>query len=275
MPQEPHAFRLRCRSLLTRSGIPSVDYAVNPYFGCTHGCAYCYATFMLKFRDAPGPWGSFVGVKENAAFVLARELARRKPGRILFGTVCDAYQPAEAGHRVTRECLRALIGARGFGVGILTKSDLVVRDVDVLAELGQVRVGFSMTTLDDDLARLVEPGAPPPRSRLEAMRELARAGVAVWGFIAPVLPTFSDSEETLRALMVALRDAGADRVLVDTLNPYPQVRHRLWPIIARHYPDRAAAYEMYRADRAAYASALALTAANAAQSAGVVVEMCF
>jgi DNA repair photolyase len=275
MVPDTHVFTFRCKSLLSKSRIPSLDYAVNPYFGCEHACLYCYATFMLKFREAPGPWGSFVGIKENAPDVLAREVARRKPGNVMFGSVCDAYQPVEARSGVTRACLRAFVGARGFDVGVLTKSDLVVRDVDVLKSLESPRVGFSVTTLDDGLASVFEPGAPSPRSRLEAMRELARAGIPVWGFLGPVLPTFSDSEETLRAILGAMRDAGAGHALVDTLNLYPAVRGRVLPLIARRFPDRLAVYEAYRADPGSYAAELAKRVGAAAHAVGIDTEVCF
>jgi DNA repair photolyase len=275
MVPDTHVFTLRCKSLLSKSRIPSLDYAVNPYFGCEHACIYCYATFMLKFREAPGPWGSFVGIKENAPEVLAREVARRKPGSVMFGSVCDAYQPVEARCGVTRACLKAFVGARGFDVGILTKSDLVVRDVDVLKSIEGARVGFTLTTLDDGLAGVFEPGAPPPRSRLEAMREISRAGIPVWGFLGPVLPTFSDSEETLRAILGAMRDAGAAHALVDTLNLYPRVAGSVLAVIARRFPDRLAAYKALRVDSGDYAAELAVRVRSAARSAGIDAEVCF
>lgn len=275
MGPDTHVFTLRCKSLLSKSGIPSLDYAVNPYFGCEHACVYCYATFMLRFREAPGPWGTFVGVKENAADVLTREVARRKPGHVMFGSVCDAYQPVEARYGITRACLKAFVGARGFDVGVLTKSDLVVRDLDILRSLESPRVGFTVTTLDDALAAVFEPGAPSPRSRLEAMREIARAGIPVWGFLGPVLPTFSDSEETLRATLGAMRDAGAGHVLVDTLNLYPAVRGRILPLIARRFPDRLAAYQAFRAEPEPYAAELAVRVRDAARVVGIDAEVCF
>ena len=166
-------FPVECKTVLSKSKIGSLDYAVNPYFGCWHGCLYCYATFMTKFRDAPGEWGEFVGVKVNAPEVLAREAARKKPGVVCFGTVCDAYQPVERRRRITRACLKAFVDVAGWEVGILTKSDLVTRDVDVISSLESPDVGFTVTTLDERLAATLEPGAPPPARRLAAMKALA------------------------------------------------------------------------------------------------------
>jgi DNA repair photolyase len=167
------------------------------------------------------------------------------------------------------------VGASGFEVGVLTKSDLVVRDLDILKSLESPCVGFSVTTLDDGLASVFEPGAPSPRSRLEAMREIARAGIPVWGFLGPVLPTFSDSEETLRAILGAMRDAGAGHVLVDTLNLYPAVRGRVLPMIAKRFPDRLAAYQAFRAEPEPYAAGLAVRVRDAARVVGIDTEVCF
>ncbi|MBD3368525.1 MAG: radical SAM protein, partial [Candidatus Eisenbacteria bacterium] len=98
-------FETTAKSVLTRSKIPGLDYAVNPYIGCTHSCSYCYATFMKKFMKITDPWGEFVGVKVNAAEVLAREVRRRHPGRVSLGTVCDPYQEEERRRLLTRSCL--------------------------------------------------------------------------------------------------------------------------------------------------------------------------
>jgi len=270
-----NVYRMVCKGLLTKSGIPSIDYAANPYFGCEHGCTYCYATFMLKFHEAPGEWGSFVGVKENAPDVLAREVRRKKPGVVSFGTVCDAYQPAEASHRVTRACLEAFAGVESFEVGVLTKSDLVVRDGDVLERIPRARVGFSITTLDERLARAFEPGAPPPGSRLLAMKALAARGIPVWGFLGPVLPTFSDSEEAVRGIFRAMRDAGAGHVLVDTMNMYPSVWGRVRALVTERFPERLPGFEVVRKDRAGYEADLIGRVRDAARSAGIEAETCF
>ncbi|MCK4915123.1 MAG: radical SAM protein, partial [Candidatus Eisenbacteria sp.] len=121
MTSKPRVFAIECKTLMTKSKIPSLDYAINPYLGCEHGCAYCYATFMARFSDIKDEWGSFVGVKENAPEVLRKEIPRRRPGVVSFGTVCDAYQPVEERYGITRSCLEAFIGADGFEVGVLTK----------------------------------------------------------------------------------------------------------------------------------------------------------
>jgi DNA repair photolyase len=268
-------FDLTCRSLLTKSKISSLDYAVNPYLGCEHGCAYCYATFMAKFKHIPDEWGSFVGVKRNAPQILRAEVTRGRPGVVCLGTVCDAYQPAEARHGITRACLEAFVGASGFEVGVLTKSDLVVRDIDVLARLDAPDVGFTLTCLDGDLAAGLEPGAPSPRRRLDAMARLRDRGIPVWGFFGPVLPTFSDSEETIGEMLRAMERAGASHVLVDRLNLYPRVWSRLRRFLSRAFPDRVDAIAAIKAAPGPYESELAACVEDVARSLDVQVELCF
>ena len=275
MPSGPRVFAIQCKTLMTRSKIPSIDYAINPYLGCEHACVYCYATFMARFSDIKDAWGSFVGVKENAPEVLRREIPRRAPGVVTFGTVCDSYQPVEEQYRITRSCLEAFGGADGFDVGVLTKSDLVVRDIDVLAKLESSSVGFSISSLDRELAAAFEPGAPSPSRRLAAMRELSQAGVEVWGFFGPVLPALTDDPCSVSEVLAAMADAGAARVLVDTMNLYPKVRSSVRSLMARSFPDRLAAFEVIAREHGAYSSELSEIVMEAARAAGVEAEVCF
>ena len=275
MTSEPRVFPIRCKTLMTKSKIPSLDYAINPYLGCEHGCVYCYATFMARFSDIKDEWGSFVGVKENAPEILRREIPRRRPGVVSFGTVCDAYQPVEERYGIARSCLEAFIGADGFDVGVLTKSDLVLRDVDVLSRLPSADVGFSITCLDHRLAAAFEPGAPSPSRRLTAMRELSREGVPVWGFLGPVLPTFTNTEGEISELLRAMAEAGATRVLVDAMNLYPKVQSRVRALIAKAFPDRLDAFDAVRRDPKGYLPALSERVETAARGVDLRVDVCF
>jgi len=275
MPRKLRVFPIECKTLMTKSKIPSLDYAINPYLGCEHGCVYCYATFMARFSDIKDEWGSFVGVKENAAEVLRREIPHRRPGVVTFGTVCDAYQSVEERYGITRSCLEGFIGADGFEVGVLTKSDLVLRDIDVLSKLANTEVGFSITCLDRGLVAVFEPGAPSPSRRLAAMRELSREGVPVWGFFGPVLPTFTDGEEERAEVLRAMAEAGAARVLVDTMNLYPKVQSSVRALIAGAFPDRLDAFDAVRNNPGAYLSALSERVATAALTVDLRVDVCF
>jgi DNA repair photolyase len=246
---------IRCQTALNRTRIPGYRYCLNPYLGCAHGCRYCYADTVLRFSGHPARWGEFVAAKANFAEVLRRELTRKGDlaGRILLGTVTDAYQPAEAEYGLTRACLEAFVEVcPGAEVEVLTKSDLVVRDADLLRRLRNSSVGFTVTTIRDEIAAVLEPGAPPPRARLRAASHLLAAGVPVWAFVAPLLPGVTDAPGTLEELMAALRAAGVREILVDALNPYPTAVGRLREAYARHLRRATGHLERYLADRRGY-----------------------
>jgi DNA repair photolyase len=193
---------------------------------------------MCRFSGHKEPWGTFVDAKVNIAQVLEKQLnARRAPeGRLIIGSVTDAYQQAEAYYGLTRSCLEALVRRPSLEVEILTKSALVVRDISLLAKLPGCTVGFTITTVDEKTARVFEPGAPPPGLRLAAARQLVEAGIPVWVFIAPVLPGVGDGEDALSALFRELKRAGVKEVLADTLNPYPAVIQRLKKVYGENIP---------------------------------------
>jgi len=252
-----------CQSILSKCGIEGVDYAVNPYVGCAHACAYCYAVFMKRFTGHREEWGTFVDVKVNAPEVMVRQLRRARPGTVNFGTVTDAYQPLEADYRITRGCLEALAGCP-FPTTILTKSALVLRDVDLLRRSPGVEVAFTITTLDDGLRQWLEPGASPVGERLEALGALAAAGIPTWAFCGPLLPFLSDGENELDALFAALKRAGVGHVLVDSLNLRGAAWGRLRAALSAHRPDLIAGYQALSADRRPYHAALVERARRAA-----------
>ncbi|MBP1744956.1 MAG: Radical domain protein [Firmicutes bacterium] len=243
-----------CKTALSKSGIPGFEYCMNPYVGCAHDCAYCYATFMCRFAGHSERWGEFVDVKVNFPEALRKQLSgRSKPkGRVLLGTVTDAYQPAEARFRITRESLEILAEYGLLEPNILTKSALVLRDLPILKKIKGAKVGFTITTMDRKVARVFEPGASPPQVRLTAARQLMKAGIPVWVFIAPVLPGLSDTEEALRELFRALRETGIEEIMTDFLNPYPTVVSRMKAAYRRHFPAALPKLEEYLRNPAAY-----------------------
>ena len=203
---------IHTKSALVRSGIPGIDFVINPYLGCGHGCGYCYAAFMTKYSHghAGARWGSFVEAKVNIADVLAGELSRkRRTGAVLMSSVCDPYQPAERRYKLTRRCLELLLRA-GWKVDILTRSPLVFRDVDLLVS-PRVSVGLSVPTDDDRVRRALEPAAPPIGSRLVVLKKLKDAGVDTWAFIAPLLPMNPEALYKALSPLVGF-------VLIDPLN---------------------------------------------------------
>jgi DNA repair photolyase len=237
-----------CKSALNRvSGMP-FNWSLNPYRGCVHGCHYCYAraTHAYFGMNADEDFETKIVVKTNFAEVLRRELARPSwSGEyVAIGTATDAYQPAEGKYRITRRALEALVAFRN-PVGIVTKSTLILRDVDLLAELARwtkVRVYFTITTLDTDLWRLVEPGTPPPWKRLGVMRRVVDAGVPCGVLMAPVLPGLTDSTASIEAVASAAADHGAAYFGTSALRLGPLVKEHFYGFVAAAFPALLPSY---------------------------------
>jgi len=237
-------------------------WSVNPYVGCEFGCTYCYARFAHQYvveragaRGAPpqGAWTQEdfehrIFVKAAAPDVLALTL---RPGRIgghaiAIGTATDPYQPAERTFRVTRRILERLAQFHGLRIGIVTKSPLVARDVDVLtrlAERSEVTIHLSLITVDAPLLRRLEVRSPAPGARLRAVGKLARAGLRAGVMIAPILPGITDDVPHLEALISAAKNAGARFAGTTPLRMYAAVRRRFFPVVAAEFPHLLAKYE--------------------------------
>lgn len=240
---------IRCRTLLNRSSIS--DYSLNCYVGCQHGCVYCYARFMQRFHPHPEPWGEFVDVKVNAVETLAGQLRRAKPGQVFVSSACDGWQPTERDRELSRECCRLLV-EKGFQVNILTKSPLVLRDLDVFSG-HKVRLGVTVTTLDEKLRRLWEPRASSIDERIRIVRQARTAGLETAVMFGPLLPFLSDSQRVIDALFVFAADSRIDVIWADALNPRP----RVWPSVAallrEEFPELRERYARLLFDRRARA----------------------
>jgi DNA repair photolyase len=259
---------IECKSILTKSGIEGVDYALNPYVGCAHGCVYCYASFMKRFTGHKEEWGAFVDIKANAAVVLARQMRRAKHGNIVSGTVTDPYQPLEERYEITRACLEVLTDY-DFPVSILTKSDLVLRDLDLLRRLKDLEVGFTITTLDEEVRWVFEPHPSPISARLVALAELAGTRVKTWAFCGPLLPFLSDGEGQMDALFGELARAGVSYIIVDSIKLSSAIWGKVRKVLERHYPDLVERYRHVAADRRVYHKALMIRAQSLAEKHGL------
>ncbi len=178
---------IRAKAVLSKSGIPGRKYCINPYVGCAHACRYCYATFMKRFTGHSEPWGSFTDIRVNAPGTLRRQLRRAEKGGIIISSVTDPYQPVEAKYMITRKCLEVL-ALYDFPVDILTKSPLISRDIDVILKIKDAEAGITITTDNERVRKIFEPGAPPVPARIEALKRLHEAGIRTYVFIGPVLP---------------------------------------------------------------------------------------
>lgn len=213
-----------CSTALSPTSLPGLDYALNPYRGCSIACAYCYSPSVLREER---PWGRFVDVKRNVPAVLAKELKRKAPGVVGIGTVTDGYQPLEARYHLTRYCLEQL-SRYDFPVSIQTKSSLVLKDRDWLGRFADVEVGVTITTMDEAMRRRFEPFSSPSERRVETLRLLNEAGIRTWAFIGPILP--STTERTLEPLLRSIASAGTRHVMFDRLRFRPGVAERMEPI---------------------------------------------
>lgn len=232
-PQGVVVREVQCRNLLNRCGID--DYSFNCYVGCGHGCGYCYARFMQRFHPHDEEWGRFVDVRVNAVQALTRQLRCLEPGSVFTCSACDGWQPIEARYRLTRECCRLLVVA-GFQLNILTKSKLVLRDLDILTDR-RVQIGVTITTPDENMAAIWEPGASTVAERIEILRQAKAAGLRTVVMFAPLLPGISDTEEALGRLFSIAAETGVDRIWTDPINPRPRVWPAVQQVLRRHRPE--------------------------------------
>ena len=244
-PFKTEVYRETAKSIIASNDSPDIsfDQSINPYRGCEHGCIYCFArpTHCYLGHSAGLDFETKLYAKVNGAALLEQELAQARyvPKVIALGAVTDPYQPIEREHRITRALLEVLDRA-SHPVGIVTKSALVLRDVDVLARLAKrdlVKVAISVTTLDRQTARKMEPRAATPGKRLEAIAGLAGAGVPVAVMVAPIIPALNDSE--IEAILAAARGAGASEAgyVLLRLPLELKVLFREW--LASEFPERA------------------------------------
>lgn len=244
-PLRTHVTDEAAKTVITRNASPDIgfDRSINAYRGCEHGCVYCFARPTHAYLGlSPGlDFETRLFAKPDAAALLRRELSAPayRCRSIAIGTNTDPYQPIERERKITRSILEVLAETR-HPVGIVTKSNLVTRDLDILAPMaadGLTKVGFSITTLDGALARTMEPRAPTPKKRLEAVRALTAAGVPVSVLVAPIVPTINDHE--IEDIVAAAAEAGAKQVNYVLLRLPHEVKDIVRDWLARHFPDRA------------------------------------
>lgn len=227
---------IKVKTALSPSHLPGLDYALNPYRGCTHACVYCYAPSVIHWDK--GKWGELVEVKINLPRILSKELRVKKKGVVGLGTVTDPYQPSEKKYEITRRCLELLL-LHDFPVCIQTKSSLVLRDIDLLKEFKNVEVGITLTALDDTLREKMEPGASSVSERLSALFELREIGIKTWVFLGPVMPHITEVE----ALVDAIAAIKPDYVLVDRLRFKEGVWENVRVFIQQFKPELINEYE--------------------------------
>ena len=230
------------KSIITKSNIPQIDFVINPYTGCQHGCIYCYAEFMIRFTNHKGEkWGEFLDIKQ---FELDKIKPQRYNGkRILLSSVTDPYLPLEKKYQNTRKILEKLVGTNAE-VTILTKSKLVVRDIDLFKKFKNIEVGISLSTLNDDFARVLERGASKPSDRFAAIKEIHENGIQTYIFISPFFPEITDFKAIIGETLDYI-----DTYSFENLNFRPHNIPRIMRIIKEYYPDLLSKYKEIQKNR--------------------------
>lgn len=229
--------RLEVKSIISKTNLPVSDYAVNPYVGCTHACKYCYACFMKKFTGHDEPWGTFLDVKIWSPI---KNPARYAGKNFFMSSVTDPYNPQEETFKRTREFLQNFQGV-DINLSLQTKSDLILRDIDLIKTFKNVRVGFSINTLDENFKNDMDNAAPIAR-RLDAMKIFHAAGIRTTCFISPIFPGITD--------VVAIIDAAknfCNLVWLENLNLRGNFKPKIFDYIREKYPTLLPLYdEIYR-----------------------------
>jgi DNA repair photolyase len=252
-------FTLPARGLLNRcvsKRLLPFTWTINPYRGCEFACKYCYARYTHEFMEMRDgvDFERKIYVKQQTAWLLRQELKKvKRSEQIAIGTATDPYQPAERRFEITRSILQELALHHGLELGIVTKSDLVVRDIDLLLEVAQhnsLYISLTITTLNSKLARILEPRAPRPDLRLAALTKLVGAGLNAGVICAPVLPGITDSPAALDRLVRATKEAGGNYIYANPLFLKPCSANIFMPFLEKEFPHLTDDYRKRYADRA-------------------------
>ncbi|EET78868.1 radical SAM mobile pair protein B [Campylobacter showae] len=222
--------KVHAKNILSRSEIGSGGYAINPYVGCPHGCIYCYAEFMRGVTGHKEAWGEFLDAKDFDAASLVKFAASHGGERVFMSSVTDCYNPYEARFGATRKVLETLAGS-DVNLQILTKSSLVTRDIDLLQTMPNVRVGVSLSVIDESLRRMLEPNASSVAARIAAIKKLRAAGVKTYIFVAPIFPQITPVFD-----IISRYGDAADEIWFDRLNLYPNFRDKILAFVGRNFP---------------------------------------
>ncbi len=227
------------KSIITKSNIPEIDFVINPYIGCQHGCIYCYAEFMIRFTGHKGDkWGEFLDIK---TYDFDKIKSSRYDGkRILLSSVTDPYLPLELKYENTRKILEKFVGTKAE-ISVLTKSKFVTRDIDLFKKFENLEVGISINTLDSNFAKVIEKGASRPHERLKALKEVHDNGIKTYTFISPFFPQITDYkaiiEETINY---------SDSYMFENLNFRPHNVPKILKVINEYYPELVPIYQEFR-----------------------------
>ena len=231
---------IKAKSIIVKSNLPDSDFVINPYTGCGHSCLYCYARFMKRFTNHSEPWGNFVDVKINAPELIPENTEKYRNKTMVIGSVTDSYQPLEKKYKLTRQILEKLISLQPR-LNIITKSDIILRDIDLLKQFDNCIIAVSASFIDNRIRRELEPGSISTKRRLDVLRELHEAGLQTVLFVSPIFPEVSDW-----ATLIDLSKDFVDEYWFENLNLYSSIKNNVYEFLRKHNPDLIPKYrEIY------------------------------
>jgi len=228
---------ITARSIITKSNLPDADFVINPYVGCMHACIYCYASFMKRFTGHLEPWGEFVDVKINALELIPEKSSKYKGKSIFLSSVTDPYLSFERKYELTRKILKKLIPLEP-NLGIQTKSDLIVRDIDLLKQFKNCEAGLTITTTNDDIRKEAEPFTSSISNRIRALKEMKEAGIKTYVFIGPIFPFLTDWRD-----VISKTKNFTDFYMLENLNVKGSIWNNIKFWLERKYPELIEEYE--------------------------------
>jgi len=218
---------IKCKTALSKSNLPGLNYSLNPYRGCQHNCAYCYVPNVLRIpREI---WGSFVDIKTNIPNKLSKELKNKKRGVVGISTVTDPYQPIERKYKLTRYCLEQLL-IHDFPICIQTKSDLIIRDIDLISKFSNAEVMVSIGTINDSERKILEPNSSSIKNRLNVLKNFSDTNVKKTVFFGPIYPSIK--KDHISEIIDTFKRYEADEIMIDKLNLKPGIKD----VIIRAFP---------------------------------------
>jgi DNA repair photolyase len=219
----------KTKNIITKSKLPDADYVINPYLGCTHACTYCYAEFMKRFINIDKEWGTFVVLRSFDEKKMKTNF--KKDENIIISSVTDPYQPVEKKENQMRKILLQLANTNG-NIEIITKSSLVLRDIDLIKKIPNIKIGISMNSLDDKFRKLMEPGASSIEERIKTLKELKKNNIETYCFISPIFPYISDYIQIIKEL-----ENVVDYFLFENLNLRGVYKKRVLNLIKSNYNE--------------------------------------
>jgi DNA repair photolyase len=228
---------IKAKSIIVKSNLPDGDFVINPYVGCTHGCKYCYARFMKRFTGHAEPWGSFVDIKNNAPDLIPKGTNKYREKSIIISSVTDPYQPIERKYKLTRKIIERLIPLQPH-LELMTKSDLVVRDIDLFKQFKNCIVTLSFSITDEKLRKQIEPLSSPGKQKINALEELHKAKIRTALFVSPIFPQITDWGKIINGTQ-----SFVDEYWFENLNLYPSIKGEIFSFLRKNRPELVEKYK--------------------------------